>query len=285
MVDILDKVNEFSKYKNQLDTEEYKLCGFTQRESDVELVFYHKETNTMESIYLPLDFNGYKLAHVKSIIKDYGIVPDRINNLIVHPSELQQLQIYRQRLNVLNESFVKNTSRRRSLESNIKSINNRFSLMEHLLNCFVTKTIESRSATYYLQIASIFPNYNVIGTVYDEFCILSIDPFTTIIKNDDLPLDVYNKVMTLLTDVLSVSKNDLYKDDVQKLKDLSNEIGVPCDSILTIADFDDKIMELTLHLSDKQNTLSQRLSHFRKLYEKQDIRQILNQDKKDWRSF
>lgn len=285
MVDILDKVNEFSKYKNQLDTEEYKLCGFTQRESDVELVFYHKETNTMESIYLPLDFNGYKLAHVKSIIKDYGIVPDRINNLIVHPSELQQLQIYRQRLNVLNESFVKNTSRRRSLESNIKTINNRFSLMEHLLNCFVTKTIESRSATYYLQIASIFPNYNVIGTVYDEFCILSIDPFTTIIKNDDLPLEVYNKVMTLLTDVLSVINNDLYKDDVQKLKELSTEIGMPCDSLSTLADFDDKVMELTLHLSDKQNTLSQRLSHFRKLYEKQDIRQILNQDKKDWRSF
>lgn len=283
-MELLDKVNEFSKYKVHLDTDDYKVCGFTKGESEVEIIFYHKETNKMESIYIPLEFKADKLAHVKSIIKDYGIVPDRINNLIVHPSELHQLQTYRQRLNEINQSFEKNTERRRLRESNFKSIDTRFSLMEHLLNCFVTKTIENRSATYYLQIASVFPNYNVTGTVYGEFCILSINPFTTIIKNDDLPLDVYNKVMTLLTDILSVSKNDLYKDDVQKLKDLSNEIGVPCDSILTIADFDDKIMELTLHLSDKQNTLSQRLSHFRKLYEKQDIRQILSHNKKDWRS-
>lgn len=282
---ILDKVNEFSKYKKFLDTDDYKVCGLTKGESEVEIIFYHKETNKMESIYLPLEFKGIDLYHVKSIIKDYGIVPDRINNLIANHSEIHRIRVYRQRLDDLNESFVKNTDGIRSRESIFKAIDKRFSLMEHLLNCFVTKTIENRSATYYLQIASVFPNYNVIGTVYDEFCILSINPFTTIIKNDDLPLEVYNKVMTLIIDVTTVINDDLYKDDVQKLKDLSNEIGIPCDSILTIDDFDDKIMELTLHLSDKQNTVSQRLSHFRKLYEKQDIRQILSHNKKDWRSF
>lgn len=82
--------------------------------------------------------------------------------------------------------------------------------------------------------------------------------------------------MTLLTDVLSVINNDLYKDDVQKLKDLSNEIGIPCDSISTLAVFDDKLIELTLHLEDKYTLLYQRRLHFRKLYEKQDIRQFLN---------
>ena len=276
MVDILDKVNEFSKYKVHLDTDDYKVCGLTKGESEVEIIFYHKETNKMESIYLPLEFKGIDLYHVKSIIKDYGIVPDRINNLIANHSELHQLQVYQQRLTEITQSFEKNTERRRLRESNFKTIDNSFSLMEHLLNCFVTKTIENRSATYYLQIASVFPNYNVIGTVYDEFCILSIKPFTTIIKNNDLPLDVYNKVMTLLTDVLSVSKNDLYKDDVQKLKDLSNEIGIPCGDLGSLSDFDDKIIELTLHLESVYTLLSQRLSNFRKLYEKQDIRQFLN---------
>lgn len=275
-MELLNKVPEFSKYKKQLDTEYYKLCGFTKMESEVELIFHHKETNKIESIYIPLEFKADKLERVRSIIKDYGIFPDLINNLIVHPSELHQLQVYRQRLTDLNESIEKNTGGIRSRESSFKAIDKRFSLMEHLLNCFVTKTIENRSATYYLQIASVFPNYNVIGTVYDEFCILSINPFTTIIKNDDLPLEVYNKVMTLIIDVTTVINDDLYKADVQKLKDLSNEIGIPCDSISTLADFDNKAMEITLHLSDKQNTLSQRLFHFRKLYEKQDIRQFLN---------